>query len=249
MQGGDELLSQQRVLNAPQRGRQLGEALSSGGPGVEGRDLPGGRDRLPGQQRRLRFGSLRGDPPGFAQPLRGLGDVGVTDQQIGQERFKSSVVSAGRGRLARADSSAFAAFLVRAAPAMTSRSGRYSSPSTAAQRVPRPSRSDPSPLARAPRRRSARARSSSSVTARSRSRRPQSARSLGRGADSRPARQSSKRRSRGSRSRRSRSPRAPCGGRCTSTARLRCSSASAVKGSGSPSPRQACSASVVQATA
>lgn len=105
MQGGDELLSQQRVLEAPQRGRELGEALSGGGPGVEGRDLPGGRDRLPGQQRRLRFGSLRGDPPGFAQPLRGLGDVGVTDQQIGQERFKFRSLRgtgpAGQGRQQR----------------------------------------------------------------------------------------------------------------------------------------------------
>ena len=155
----------------------------------------------------------------------------------------------GRGRPARADRSALAAFWVRAAPVMTSRSGKYSSPSAVAQRVPRPSRSGPSPTARAPRRRSACSRTSSSVISRSARRRPQSARSLGRDADSSPARQTSRRRSRGSRSRSSRSPRAPCGGSRTSTARLRCSSASALKGCGSLSPLRAFRASVVQATA
>lgn len=50
VQRGDEPLRQQRVRGALECGGQLGEVLGGGGPGVEGRDLPGGRDREPGQQ-------------------------------------------------------------------------------------------------------------------------------------------------------------------------------------------------------
>ena len=77
VQRGDEPLRQQRVRGALECGGQLGEVLGGGGPGVEGRDLPGGRDREPGQQFGFGLRGFRVDAPGLVQPPRRLSDAAV----------------------------------------------------------------------------------------------------------------------------------------------------------------------------
>ena len=95
VQRGDEPLRQQRVRGALECGGQLGEVLGGGGPGVEGRDLPGGRDREPGQRLDVVLRGLRGDAPDLVQPLRRLGDGAVACQQVGQQRFEAGDVRGG----------------------------------------------------------------------------------------------------------------------------------------------------------
>ena len=77
VQRGDEPLRQQRVRGALECGGQLCEVLGGGGPGVEGRDLPGGRDREPGQQFGFGLRGFRVDAPGLVQPPRRLSDAAV----------------------------------------------------------------------------------------------------------------------------------------------------------------------------